>query len=49
MADPLFAVPVMTAAAIAERFTNARRAGVAEILETLCAMGRAHRGNGENI
>ena len=30
---------------IAARFTNARRAAVAEILETLVTMGRAHRGS----
>jgi hypothetical protein len=29
---------------IAARFTNARRAAVAEILETLCTMGHGHRG-----
>ena len=34
----------VTADAVAARFTNARRAAVAEILETLCTMGHAHRG-----
>ena len=34
----------VTADDIASRFTNARRAAVTEILETLCTMGHAHRG-----
>jgi hypothetical protein len=34
----------LTAEAVAARFTNARRAAVVEILETLCTMGHAHRG-----
>jgi hypothetical protein len=34
----------VTPDAVAARFTNARRAAVAEILETLTTMGHAHRG-----
>ncbi|MCX6925562.1 MAG: class I SAM-dependent DNA methyltransferase, partial [Verrucomicrobia bacterium] len=34
-----------TAAEIAKRFARARTADVGEILETLCAMGKARRGN----
>jgi len=34
----------VTADAVATNFTNARRTAVAEILETLCTMGHAHRG-----
>jgi hydroxyethylthiazole kinase-like sugar kinase family protein len=35
----------ITPDAVAARFTNARRAAVAEILETLVTLGHAHRGN----
>lgn len=37
----------VTAPEMAKRFARARAAEVGEILETLCAVGKARRGNGE--
>ena len=36
-----------TAAALAKRFARAKPSDVGEILETLCAMGQAHKGKVE--
>ena len=37
----------VTAPEIAKRFARAKAVDVGEILETLCAVGKARRGNGQ--
>ncbi len=39
----------VTAEEMAKRFTRAKEEDVAEILETLCTMGLAHRGKGKGM